>query len=389
MKRILTVIASAAFVVAAYGAEGNSIKYGPWVTEAGDNSFSVVFKTEADCMVWVETAPDDGSAFEAAPRQAFYETRYGRRFCGTMHNIKVEGLEPGKAYRYRIYSQSVVDASQDNHVLYSEARVVGNVNGRNFKARTFDKSRKSCRFAMVNDIHANVPRYRSLLEGVKPAEYDFLLLNGDIVNGTSNIDTSLRYTFDVISDKVANMPVVFARGNHEGRGMDWHLLLQATPTPTGEFYFSFRDGPVAFIVLDGGEDKPDTDVEYAGHARYDEYRAEELAWLENEVQKPEFVSAPYKVCIIHIPTINDEGSWYTQRWLHDNFLPVLNNAGIQLMLSGHHHKFFVREAGSCGNIFPIISNSSVERLDVNVSEGRGFDLKFFNTEGKQVRALHY
>ena len=390
MKRFLAILTLLSLSAAAFGSKGNVIKYGPWVSAAGEDEFSVVFKTAGECMVWVEIAPDDGSAFEATAREAFYETRYGRRFCGAMHRVKVTGLKAGTAYRYRIYGQEVIDASQDNHVVYSEARVLGNGKGqRNFKARTFDTAAGTCRFTMVNDIHANADRYRNLLEGVNPDDYAFLLLNGDIVNGSSSIDTSLKYTFDVVSDKTANMPVVFVRGNHEGRGMDWHLLPQAVPTPTGEFYYSFREGPAAFIVLDGGEDKPDSDVEYAGHARYDEYRQAELEWLKKEVRKPEFTSAAYKICLIHIPTINDKGSWYTQRWLHDNFLPVLNKAGVQLMLSGHHHKFFVREAGECGNKFPIVSNSSVERLDVQVTKGRGFDLKFFDTGGKQVRSLHY
>lgn len=388
MKKIVLLFSSILMALSLFAAEP-TLKYGPWIQKVTDTGFSVLFKTSVDVMAWVEVAPDDGTAFEASVRQPFYQTVAGRRYCGKMHCIDVTGLQPGTTYRYRIYRQKLEDASHNNSVHYGPAKVQWVGKEKTFRMKTFDTAAKSCKFTMVCDIHQRSELYKSLMSGVKPADYDFLLLNGDIVNASVNIDTSIKYTFQPIINLTANMPVVFVRGNHEGRGMDWKLTPEVFPTANGQFYYTFREGPVAFLVLDAGEDKPDADVEYSGHAMYDQYRDQELVWLKNAVKDPAFAQAPYKVCLIHIPTINDKGSWYAQKWANENFVPVLNEAGVQLMLSGHHHCYFVREKGACGNDFPIVVNDDEERMDVVIAEGKGIDIRVFNTKGEQVRSLKY
>ena len=71
------------------------------------------------------------------------------------------------------------------------------------------------------------------------------------------------------------------------------------------------------------------------------------------------------------------------------FLPVLNEAGVNLMLSGHHHNYLIREKGVCGNDFPIIANDDEERMDVTISEGKGIDIRIVNAKGETVRALKF
>ncbi len=389
MKKIMMLCAALLLTFSTLSAKEPTFKYGPWIQAVTETGFTVLFKTSVDVMAWVEVAPDDGTSFEAQPRQPYYQTVAGRRYCGKMHSIKVSGLEPGTTYRYRIYRQKLEDASNDNAVHYTPAVVQRVGKTKTFRMKTFDAAARECKFTMVCDIHQHVDVYKALLDGVKPENFDFLLLNGDIVNATRNIDTSIKYTFEPIRHLSANMPVVFARGNHEGRGVDWKYTPEVFPTTTGEFYFTFRQGPCAFVVLDAGEDKPDADVEYAGHAMYDEYRQIQLQWLKEAVKDPSFASAPYKICLMHIPAINDKDSWYAQKWINAHFVPVLNEAGVCLMLSGHHHRYLVREKGTCGNDFPIVVNSNVDRLDVTVAEGKGLDLRFFNTKGEQIRTLKY
>ncbi len=389
MKKLITLCSVLLLAISSLSAYTPTFKYGPWIQAVTETGFTVLFKTSIDVMAWVEVAPDDGTSFEAQPRKSYYQTVAGRRYCGTMHSIKISGLEPGKSYRYRIYRQKLLDASNDNAVHYGPATVQFVGKEKTLRMKTFDCASKSCKFTMVNDIHQRIDLYKALLGGVKPADFDFLLLNGDIVNATRNIDTSIKYTFEPITHLSANMPVVFARGNHEGRGVDWKYTPEVFPTTTGEFYFTFRQGPVAFVVLDAGEDKPDSDVEYAGHAMYDSYRQVQQDWLKEVVKDPSFANAPFKVCLIHIPAINDKGSWYSQRWANRYFVPVLNEAGVQLMLSGHHHCYILRERGTCGNNFPIIANDDEERMDVSISEGKGIEINIINAKGELVKTLRY
>lgn len=387
MKKILLTL-SVVLLTLQLSAKEPTFKYGPWIQSVTETGFTVLFKTSVDVMAWVEVAPDDGTSFESSVRKPYYQTVAGRRYCGKMHSVKITGLEPGKTYRYRIYRQKLVDARYDNALHYSPAVVQRVGKQRDFKMKTYDASASTCKFTMVCDIHKRVDLYQDLLGSLKYKDYDFVALNGDILNATHHIDTTIKYTFGPIAHLTMNMPTVFVRGNHEGRGMDWLKTPEVFPSTTGEFYYAFRQGPVAFFVLDAGEDKPDSDVEYAGHAMYDEYREAELEWLKEVVKDPVLASAPYKICLMHIPAINDRGSWYAEKWANKHFVPILNEAGVNLMLSGHHHRYFCREKGSCGNNFPIVANSNEERLDVSV-DAQGIVLNFYNRKGEKVRTLNF
>jgi len=378
MSALLSVNASAQY-------ERFSPQYGPWVQNVTETGFTVLFTTAQDCMVAVEVAPDDGSPFEVEPRERYYETVAGRRLCGKRHCITVTGLEPGTTYNYRFIGRVLVDGSNPYGLVYG----IENTYNPSAKVTTLASDATECRFSVLNDIHFNQELMKELSEPIDPHNCDFLCLNGDIVSYCNSLDTTLKYTFDPIKKLCSQIPVVYARGNHEGRGMEWHLLPWAFPTNTGEFYYTFRRGPVAFVVLDAGEDKPDSSVEYSGYAQFDQYRAAELEWLKAAVKDPEFASAPIKVCIIHVPAICRKNSWYSQRWINKNFVPVLNDAGIDVMISGHHHSHFVCPAGEFGNDFPIVVNSNDERLDFYGTQSGEFSIECYNAKGKQTHGYKF
>lgn len=347
-------------------ADGTDVVCGPWLQNVTQNEFTVMWMTGGKCLSWLETAPDDGSAFEACERPRTYRTIAGKRYTGTLHAVRVKGLEPGHSYRYRIYAREVLDDSNAYCSIYGKELNTG-VSG---TVRTLDYGAGQCTFSMINDIHDRADLYRKLTDPLADKDIDFLLLNGDIISYAANIDTAACHTFGPAADMIRNLPLFFARGNHEGRGADACLMPGLFRTSTGEFYYIFRQGPVAFIVLDAGEDKPDTSVEYSGLADYDSYRQEELEWLKEAVKDPLFAEAPVKVAICHIPSLRFPDSWHSQIWANEYFNPVLNAAGIDLMLSGHHHRHIYVEAGECGNSFPIIANDNEARLDFTATSGQ-------------------
>ena len=77
-----------------------------------------------------------------------------------------------------------------------------------------------------------------------------------------------------------------------------------------------RQGPVCFVVLDCGEDKPDSDVEYSGIVAFDQYRDKQKAWLEEALKNKEFINAPYKVAIVHMPPF---GGWHGEEEVAQKF----------------------------------------------------------------------
>ena len=106
---------------------------------------------------------------------------------------------------------------------------------------------------------------------------------------------------------------------------------------------------------------------YYGLADYDAYRAEECEWLKRAVQSEEFLSASARIVLLHVPPTT--GTWHGNLHLNELFMPVLNEAGIDLMLCGHEHRYSFHPAGERGAQFPIVinDNKSYARCDVTDS----------------------
>lgn len=381
MKKLISLIMlSLCTLTLSAGSPGIRPSSGPWIQKVTENSFTVLWCTESSTLSWVEVFPDDGNTIYSAEGRRVYQTVAGRRMSGTFHSVEVKGLEPGTSYRYRLCGKVVAEERSAYDIRYGRTAANKDI----YKVRTLDSKAPVCRFSMVNDMHFHDDRYAALLKDVDASVADFVVLAGDIVSYADRIDTLIRHTFGPVAKQASGIPFFFARGNHEGRGTEWYKVPAVFPTTSGEFYYTFRQGPVAFVVLDAGEDKPDSNVEYFGQAQYDEYRQVELEWLKQVVKEEPFASAPVKVCIIHIPTFRDKDAWYAQRWISENFTPVLNEAGIDLMLSGHHHRHIVAGRGEHGNDYPIVVNSNTERLDFE-SDGESMHLRFYDEDGKMTR----
>ena len=382
MKKFILLLSFLVGSVLAAGAA--NIMYGPWVHNVSETGFTLIWIGQEPSLDYVEIAPIDGTSFETCSRPRYYESRFGKRVTGTFHHVRIDGLQPGTAYRYRIVGKVVKDDHSAYRTTYGpERRVFGNVKKgqREYSIRTLDSRADTCRFSILNDIHFNDKRFATLASGINTDKTDFLVLNGDIASYAVSIDTVIKHSIAPIAEQIARVPTIFVRGNHEGRGRDANKVYDLYPTSTGEFYYSFRQGPAAFIVLDGGEDKPDDSCEYSGMADYDNYRAQELEWLKKAVKDPSFTSAPIKICLIHVPTFSRKGAWYGEQWMSKNFTPVLSEAGIDLMLSAHYHQYMAQDAGVDGIGYPIVVNSNTERMDVVVT-ATGIEINTYDEKGE-------
>ncbi len=131
------------------------------------------------------------------------------------------------------------------------------------------------------------------------------------------------------------------------------------------FITFFQAGPVYFIILDGGEDKPDSDIEYSELSHFDAYRSNQAEWLESVVSSVEFQQAPYRIVIMHIPPTAT--TWHGTKDVIRKFTPILNNANIDVMLCGHTHNYTFIEKGEDPAVnFPILINDDENWLDIIV-----------------------
>lgn len=392
MKKTVILLLALAYASGLYAANEN-FDVTPRIANVTETSFTVLYTTKQKTLSWVEIAPDDGTTWYQCERTRYYEDVSGRHFYGRYHHVTVSGLKPGTSYRYRVIGKTVTDDSDAYKMTYGPLFAwnpswgTGNRHARSITVRTLDANAPSCSFSLVCDTHFDDAKLSSLINGM-PEDNDFIVYAGDIISHSSNIDSVLIHTFMPVKEKVSQYPVFYARGNHESRGADWHKLPAEFPSNNGQFYYIFRQGPAAFLVLDAGEDKPDSNDEYFDTASFDKYRLQELEWLKTAVNDPSFTSAPQKICIIHIPTLAGKEAWYCQKWITDNFAPILAGAGVKLMLSGHHHRYIFHEAGQDGIGYNVYVNSNEERLDVKVT-GSGIQLKSFDLKGVQTREMKF
>ncbi len=357
-----------------------AITHGPYIQAVGENEVTIVWTTNTNAVSWVELAPAGNNSFYAEEHPQYYQTANGNRVVGTLHKIRILNLSKDTEYRYRIFSKEVLKYG-GHRILYGNIASTDVYSKKPLRFRTLDNSKEKISFSVVNDIHGQNDSLKALLKNVKYGETDLVFFNGDMVS-TMNDETQFFGGFmDTATSMFASeVPAFFARGNHETRGAFSVNFPEYFPTNSGKLYYAFRQGPVYFIVLDCGEDKPDSDIEYSGLAQFDAYRTEQKIWLEKVVQTDEFKSAKFRVVVVHIPPVGSD--WHGPLDINRKILPVLNQAGISLMLCGHTHSYQLIEPNNEVK-FPILINSVNTVLEINANQQK-ITVERKNTKGKEV-----
>lgn len=365
MKKLLFVLAGVAFAWTAVAQELR-ITHGPYLCDMTHDGVTVVWTTSKPALSWVEASPADSLNAPALKQARYYQTVAGRKLaCRTLHAVRVRGLQPGTDYRYRIFSQEVQSWPDVNNVTYGKTLDADASRRRAYEFRTFPQAGSGCSFIVLNDIHGKADYMTRLCKSVDFSKLGFVAFNGDMSSSVESGEQLFKAYLDAsVSLFATGTPILFTRGNHETRGVFADSLGDYFPGQDGRFYGIYRYGDVCILLLDCGEDKTDDHAEYNGLADYDAYRIEECEWLKKAVRSDEFLSASARIVLLHIPPMAE--AWHGSVHLNELFVPVLNEAGIDLMLCGHDHAYSFRPAGEQGTRFPIVvnDNKSYVRCDV-------------------------
>jgi predicted phosphodiesterase len=342
----------------------------------------MVWTTNRKGIAWVELAPNDSTHFYLTERPRYYAESYGFKVVDAVHTVKITGLKPNTKYRYRVYSQEVL-SHVGTKVLYGTISASNVYRSKPLEFTTSNPSKNDISFLVVNDIHGNNELMESLLKETDWDKTDLVFFNGDMTNDIRSEDQLFADFLDKAVELFASeTPMYYARGNHETRGNFATTFPRYFQTPTNELYYMFRQGPVCFVVLDCGEDKPDSDMEYSGIVAFDSYRTKQAAWLKEALKQDVFQDAPYRVVVVHMPPF---GGWHGEQEIADKFVPLLEEAGIDVMLCGHLHRHVFKKAGE-GQNFPIIANSNKAIIKAS-TENSALKINVFDVEGKLIDSL--
>jgi predicted phosphodiesterase len=382
MKRFLFSVVCMLLAFAGFAQEQIAIKHGPYLQNLKETETTIVWVANKASVGWVEVAPDDGTSYYRFERSRFFDSTNGVKNVSELHAVRITGLKPGTSYRYRIYSQEVLERKGEE-IVYGNVAAPSIYDKRSLKFTTNDRNKPATSFVMLNDIHGNTDYIPKLLNNAGFKETDMIIYNGDMMNWLMDEEDLFKGFMDVTVDLFAtHKPMYYARGNHETRGLFAASFQHYFSPKEPHLYFLLRQGPVCFIFLDTGEDKPDSDIEYHGITDYDNYRTEQAKWLSEIVKSPDFLDAKFKVVIAHMPPLPDQDLWHGQGEVLKKFVPILNDAQVDVMLSGHLHQYFNNKPTDKVH-FPVIDNSSNTVLK-GVIEGNQLNMEVKNMNGEVI-----
>ena len=233
--------------------------------------------------------------------------------------------------------------------------------------RTLDPQAKALRFAVFNDLHNRDQTLAALLRHVQPEDYEFSLLLGDCIadpsaaKGAGEVFRTWNAYLKLLD--ASNKPIIMVRGNHETRqdfagrlALLFELPnLDATQQPDArQWQFTLCAGPVQLLAMDVGEDDNATTPEksYKRPKYWPTYRQRQAQWLPGHVVAKTAAAAPWQLFVSHIPLYNSS-TWFSASARH-YWEPVLKDARLDLMLSGHDHDWRQLRQGRNGNPWPVL-----------------------------------
>lgn len=344
-------------------AEDFRFNHGPYLQNVSSEGAVVYFTTSEKAFSWVEVVCDE---WEEPKR--FYSCDAGLlQAYNTSNSVEISGLKAGYSYRYRLVAKQM-NEFRPYKIVYGDSIATQWESFTTLKPK-IDKSS----FVVINDGHDNAKKVQTLLEFSSLDSADAVIYLGDMVSHIENADAPYKGFIDVSVEMFArNKPFIAVRGNHETRGNLGRMYGNYVARPNGKYYNIYYYGETALIVLDTGEDKPDTHPVYGGITVFDDYRREQASWLEKEIKSKRFAKTRNRVVFMHIPPIvpyedkSPEG--HAIKELNSLFVPLFNEAAVDLVVSGHTHRHFVIEKGVAGNKFPVVINDHRSVLDLSVEK---------------------
>lgn len=357
--------------------------HGPYLQNITATEATIVWEADKPSIGWVELAPDDGSHFYATERKKFFDCTNGVKNTSLIHTVKLSGLKPGTNYRYRIYSQEVL-SHQGIFVNYDGRIAASNVYSKQpLQFQTLDPKKTETSFVVLNDIHGKSEAIAPLMKYADYEKRDLVFFNGDMISVLNKAEDFFTGFMDESINLFAqNKSPYYARGNHETRGEFSTHFQDYFNVREPHLYFTLRQGPVFFILLDTGEDKPDSDIEYSGIVDYDGYRSEQAEWLKTIKDHPDYQSAKFRVVICHMPICTDPSNWHGPNDCVEKMAPVLNTLNIDVMLSGHNHRDSYREPDQVCQ-YPVLINSNKGIISAE-TQGDELKIKVIHDDGKEV-----
>lgn len=292
--------------------------------------YEIMVPVRKACLMWIRVG-----------EEVFADSWQGiMRSDVRVHRVRVpmEALDKAGEYTviYRVFIERTpyfpkMEEPQEERFLFHPVR----------------EDQESVRVYHIADVHSH---WEPAVQAARACGgLDLLVMNGDLPEDGGSAEHVL--TIYKLAEGITggNIPIVFARGNHDCRGTLAEHLGEYIPLDNDKTYYTFRLGPIWGVVLDCGEDKPDDHPEYGGTIWFHGYRQEETAFLKKVAQNKDMEyneeGIRYRLVIAHNPfTRQLEPPFDIERETYSEWAAILKEQiHPDLMLCGHIHETAVYE----------------------------------------------
>ena len=254
------------------------------------------------------------------------------------HSVRLSGLKPATKYYYQVGEVSGFQAfDQDKHWFYTPPEetvptrvwVIGDSGA---PGETVNQVRDAALDWMrENPLDSEQPSNTAPLINI-------WIALGDIAYRSGTNDQFQSALFDTFADIIANTSLWPVYGNHDERRWTYFRIFdlpenaEAGGVASGtENYYAIDYSNIHFVMLDSQASDRSADGEMAD-------------WLKKDLAKN---TKPWLIVAFHHPPYSkgshdsdDAGdSRGRMRDMRENILPILEKAGVDLVLSGHSHMY--------------------------------------------------
>lgn len=335
----------------------------PYLQNPVGNGMTVMWETTVPAYCWVEYGTDTTQLKRA---RTIVD---GQVVCNNkLHKIRLDDLQPGQKYYYRVCSQEML-------LYQAYKKVFGNTARSAFSEFTLPVTGTDSFSAVVfNDLHQHTHTFRALCRQIQDIDYDFVVFNGDCVDDPASHDQATAFISELTEGVRGDcIPTFFMRGNHEIRNAYSIGLRDHFDYVGDKTYGSFNWGDTRIVMLDCGEDKTDDHWVYYDLNDFTQLRNEQVGFLKKELAAKEFKKAKKRILLHHIPLYGNDGkNLCTELWTK-----LLEKAPFDICLNAHTHKYAYHPKGELGNHFPVVIGGGykMEGATVMILEKRKEELR--------------
>ena len=358
VKGVVIAVVVVAAVIIGYELRPCDFTYGA-VVYAVEDDYQIVFSTSDSAIAWVEI---DG--------ECYYDLYAGSmRSADKVHKIVVPQSVLDRAGGYTTCAKQMIYRGPFGGYT-------GETISRSYDFRPVD-STDGLNHIAISDVHEAVDA--AVIAATNRTDTDFIILLGDLVSMVETEKDAQLANELAHGITKGEIPVIYARGNHEIKGEYAEVLYKYVGSRHQEYYYTVTlgDDEVFAVVLDLGEDHEDDYWEYYGTAQFDLYRAAQTEMLEKILADGDYENYRYRMMVCHIPVVYVDKNGYFEAFRNE-WTALLNEMDMDIGVSGHKHVLWPLIPGQVEPRNTLVYNDAYSGETGKVEGGYLIDFNFPN-----------